>query len=103
MEKEIKMFDTLVITGYEWRHTTWTMEEIRSKIRWIQRFIIEFFDWDKYPGYTHLVYAVKYDGRFVIYSNGYLMDDEEFVRMIVNRKDLTIERVWAYHKLIARS
>ena len=103
MEQTEQKYNALVITGYEWLRTELTMTEIRKKIRDIQSFIIEFFDWNKYPGYTHLVYAVKHDGQFTIYSNGYLMDDEEFERKIVSRKDLTIERVWAHHKSIARS
>ena len=69
------------------------MEQIRN-----------FFKWENHPKEAeHLVVAAMYeDTECIIYPYGMLFTDKEFQEQIVCRKDLKIERVWAYHKGTAK-
>lgn len=81
-----------------------TEQEIDEFVGKRQEGIRAMFKWENYPErYTHLVVSVRYDGdSCCIYPQGYLMDDREFETKIAGRKDLTIERVIAYHKGTAK-
>ena len=82
-----------------YEETEMTLGELAATRRAISDWIVKAFRWSDYPKeYTHLVYCVRYDDRFNIYTYGNLITDKQFDEMFVGRKDVDIQRIWAYHR-----
>ena len=66
-----------------------TRKEILDLRQSIRRNMTEWFTWDSYnEKFRHLVISAEFADVVVIYTNGYLMTEDEFETKVATRKDI---------------
>ena len=76
-----------------------TLQEVNAKRRELMERFSKNYRWtDFWDGYSHVVFCIRYNDRFNIYEGGWLMTDEEFEKTMYDRKDVDVQRVWAFHR-----
>ena len=84
-----KIYSDSIFGGLNFEEKDLTRKEILDLRQYIKRNMAKWFTWDSYnEKFRHLVISAEFADVVVIYTNGYLMTEDEFETKVATRKDI---------------